>query len=598
LGPQQKVAGNSGLGNSAHSTNKEFGMKERSALPQRIFSIQGILCLVIALTVSMPPAAVAQTAASSSQEEAKQPSTGEEELEPLPLSPIEKAEKNGTAIYLSERDIIKLALENNIDVAVDNLNDLSSKASLYGAYGNYDPTLGATMRYNSSKSPNTSTTEASSEGFITSKTFSYDTTFRKNIQTGGNVNATMSTTRSTDDRNINFYSSNYNGNASVSFSQPLWRNLLIDSSRASIKIRKLDLQTTDSQFRRNLTTSISRIQQQYWDFISAIKNYDIQRNSLKLAQKNLSDIRKKVEVGTLAPIEITQARYQVAQTKLSLITAEDTIHRQMNTLRQYISKDRNNDIWSKVIVPTDTPEFREYKIDRETAIATALKNRPEIEQSDLALKKSDINLKLNRNAKKWGVDFTASYGARASTGAPKPEYVAILGEGGGLGTLYSDMFSDMFTGGLTNWSVSVSVDIPLWTRNEDVSIANELINRRKTVLQRNKTEQQIQVDIRNAVQAIETNRQQVETAKLNKELAQEQLDGENKRFEAGLSEFYRVLDQQNRYADAENRELSAIISYTKSIISLQESMNTLLQNDDIQVAKSASEHIPELKLFE
>jgi outer membrane protein len=572
-------------------------MKVRSALPQRILSVQGILCLVIILTASMPLAAVAQQAAPSSQEEAKQPSM-DEELESLPLSPIEKAEKDGTAIHLSEKDIIKLALENNIDVAVDDLNKLSSKASLYGAYGNYDPTLGATTRYNSSKSPNTSTTEASSEGFITSKTFSYDTTFRKNIQTGGNVNATMSTTRSTDDRNINFYSSNYNGNASVSFSQPLWRNLLIDSTRASIKIRKLDLETTDSQFRRDLTTNISRIQQQYWDLISAIKNYDIQRNALKLSQKNLSDIRKKVEVGTLAPIEITQANYQVAQNRMSLITAEDTIHRQMNTLRQYISKDRNSDIWSKVIVPTDTPEFHEYKIDRQTAIDAALKNRPEIEQSDLALKKSDINLKLNRNAKKWGVDFTASYGARASTGAPKPEYISILGEGGGLGTLYSDMFSDMFTGGLTNWSVSVSVDIPLWTRNEDVSIANELINKRKTVLQRNKTEQQIQVEIRNAVQAIETNRQQVETAKLNKELAQEQLDGENKRFEAGLSEFYRVLDQQNRYADAENRELTAVVSYTKSIIALKEAMNTLLQNDDIEIAKSASEHIPELKLFE
>ena len=111
-------------------------------------------------------------------------------------------------------------------------------------------------------------------------------------------------------------------------------------------------------------------------------------------------------------------------------------------------------------------------------------------------------------------------------------------------------------------------------------------------------EQTIQVEMRNAVQALETSRQQVETAKLNRELAQEQLDGENKRFEAGLSEFYRVLDQQNRLAEAENGELSALIDYKKSVISLQDSMNTLLEYNDVKISTSASDHIPDLKIFE
>jgi len=563
---------------------KEFGMKVRSALPRQIFSLPGILCIVILLAATMLPVATAQ-------EQAGQASI-DEDLGTLPLSPIEIAQQNGTAIPLSLKDITRLALEKNIDIAVENTNELSAQENIKSAYSSYDPGLQFTVGATSSKSANTRLdTSSATNIFTTNKSYSWNATYSQQIQTGGNLRANWQTSRSSSDEAFSFYNPSYSTRASVTYTQPLWKNLMIDQNRGNIKIRKMDLETSNINFKRTVTTNISRIQQQYWDLVSAIQSFEIMRNSVKLAQRNLRDIKKKVEVGTLAPIEITQANYQVAQTKLRLINAEDTIHRQMNSMRQYISADRKDEIWSKGIVPTDTPEFQEYKIDEESAIETALTNRPEIHQSDLELKKSEINLKLARNNKKWGVELQASYGSQGSSGTPGEGIDAPKEYIGGVGTAYNNLF----TQGLTNWSVQVSVDIPLRNRSADASLANQLISRHQTVLQRKKQEQSIQVEIRNAVQALETSRQQVETAKLNKELAREQLDGEEKRFEAGLSEFYRVLDQQNNLAEAENGELTALIGYKQAIITLQEAMNTLLENSDIEIAKSASEHIPDLE---
>jgi len=571
-------------------------MKQRSALSQRIISVIGILGLALALTAMESPIFAAQQAAPSGQEATTQSST-DDGLEALPLSPIEKAERDGIAIQLSLTDITKLALQNNITIAIENTNEQTQLQNLKSSEGSYDPTFSFDIGLQSSRSPNQRIESISiDQDFNTTKTITWNATFSQPVKTGGTLTARFTNNRQKTDSIGNLWNPQYTGNASVQFQQPLFRNLKIDSNRGNIKLRKLDIEASDSRFKQTVTTNIAQIQRAYWDLVSAIQNYDIQRNAVKLAQRNLRDIKKKVEVGTLAPIEITQANYQVAQTIMRLINAEDTIHRQMNNMRQYISSDRNNEIWSQVIVPTDKPDFREYKMDPDLAIETALKNSPDLEQSDLSLEQSEINLQMSQNEKKWQMDLTGSVGSRGNAGTdardpdsptyfPPPE-----DQVGGVGTMYDNLF----TGGAYNWSVTLNIGIPIRSRRTDASIANQRIERQRTMLQRRQTEQQIQVEIRNALQTIETNRQQVRTNELNRELAQEQLDGEEKRFQAGLSEFYRVLDQTNRLAEAENGELGALIDYKKSIIALQEAMNTLLEYSDFEISKSASEHIPDL----
>ena len=393
----------------------------------------------------------------------------------------------------------------------------------------------------------------------------------------------------------------------MQFTQPLRRNFRTDQIRSNIKLVNLDLKTNDSQFKQKVVDTIARIQGLYWDLVGTIRDYEIKRESVKLAQITLQNNRKKVEIGTLAPIGITEAQADMASREVDLIAAEERINNVENNLRALISSDRNAEIWRQIIVPTETPEFKEYKMGLDEAIDTALQNRPELEQLAIKMQMADISYDLDSNLKKWQFDLVASFGAMGVSG-PQATFDPATGRPincpGDPKCLPTDLiggplnaYKILFTGGFTNWAVGFQVQIPLKNRSLEAQLAQIKIQKRQLLMNRKSVEQQIQVDIRNAVQKIETNRKQVDTARVARELAREQLEGEEKRFQAGLSENFRVLDRQRGLSTAQGVELQALITYKKGIIDLQKSMYTLLEANDFQIAKSSSDNVsvPALK---
>ena len=564
------------------------------------------MSLVLILTLVPSQVVIAQQSDSAPQQAAVK--SANDDLPPLPMSPIEKAEKDGTALNISLKEITKMALQNNLDIAIQDTNEQLSQQKIFQAFGDYDPKLTGQLGVQSQKSANQSTYQYSTSNFNKNDTATWNFTFSQTVKTGGTIQANWNSNRTASNSTSSLFNPRYGATASVQFTQPLWRNFKIDQTRKNIKMVNLDLKTSDSQFKQKVTDTIANIQSKYWDLVSAIKDYDIKRDSVRLAQITLRDNKKKVQVGTLAPIEVTQAEFSLAQRELSLLTSEQTILSQENSLRQLISNDRNAEIWSKVIVPTDSPEFVEYKIELTEAIDMALKNRPELEQIDIRLQQSDLDLMMTRNNRKWQFNLTGQFG---STGTAGPQsYILdnitglpLLDKNGnkitaispnlvgGLGNAYKTVFTE----GFTNWQIAFQVEIPLRSRSLDAQLAQQEITKRQQIMNRRNQEQQIQVEIRNAVQQLLTNRQQVKTAEVQKRLAQEQLDGEVKRFEAGLSENFRVLDQQNNLASAENSYLVNLINYKKSIISLQKAMYTLLESNEFEIAKGTSNNVPNLK---
>jgi outer membrane protein len=581
-------------------------MRASSNTPRCVLSVLGILCLIITCTAISSPVLVAQEAAAPAKQAEAQPAKAE--VEPISLSPIEKAEKDGTALRLSLKDITKLALQNNLEIAIQDTNEQLSRQKIIGSFGDYDPKLTGQLGYQSRKNANTTSYDYSSESFNKNDTAQWNFTFSQAVKTGGTLQAQFNSNRTASNSNSAVFNPSYGSTLTVQFTQPLWRNFRIDSTRGNIKIVNLDLDSTESKFRQKVTETISSIQGQYWDLVSAIRDYDIKRDSVKLGQITLQNNRKKVEVGTLAPIGITEAEADLKSRELSLISSEETILRQENALRQLISNNRKAEIWSKVIIPTDSPAFQEYKVDLNTAIDTALRNRPELEQYDIQLKQSDINLMTTHNSRKWKFDLTGSFGSNGTAGpqgCQKDQFTGLCKNDingnpilltptnlvGGLGTSYKTMFTE----GFTNWQIAFQLEIPLRHRSLDTQLVQYKIQKQQTLMNRRSQEQSIQVEIRNAVQKLETNKKQVETAAVQTRLNKEQYEAEQKRFDAGLSENFRVLDRQNQLAQAEATELTNLITYKKSVISLQKAMYTLLESNEFEVAKGSSNNVPDLK---
>ncbi len=518
------------------------------------------------------------------------------DLPPLPQSPIEIAEKNGTALRMTLTDLTKLALQNNLDIAISDTNEELYEQRIRQAYGPYDPILTWTPGIQSRRNPNTRRDNASTGGdpYNQTKQLTWNLRYEQSVPTGGTFTAQLNSNRSDTNQAFALFNPQYGTSWLAQFTQPLLRNRRIDQNRGTIKLANLDLRLNDSQFKQKVMDTVARIQGFYWDLIGAMRDYEIRRESVRLAQISLDNNRKKVDIGTLAPIAITEAQAELASREVDLIVAEERINTVENSLRNLISNDRNAEIWRQTIVPTETPEFKEYKVELQQAIDTALGNRPELEQLSLRMEQNDISYSMSNDRKKWQLDLVGQFGTVGaagpqsfSNGIPQvPD--ALVG-----GPFHA--YRVMVTEGFYNWFVGVTIQIPFRNRAMEAQMAQYKVQKRQMMMNQRVAEQQIQTEIRNAVQTIETNRKRVDTARVARELAKEQLEGEEKRFQAGLSENFRVLDRQRGLSQAQGVELQALIAYKKSIIELQKSMYTLLESNDFEIAKTSSDNVAPLK---
>jgi outer membrane protein len=501
------------------------------------------------------------------------------------LGPVEKAEQDGTAMRISLQDLTKLALQNNLDIAISNTNEELYLKKVLQAHGPYDPAFTIGLGAQSSIRPNTNQTNISKSA-SNSTTYDYwNFQFTRNLPTGGGVLANFSSNRSDTNQLFALFSPQYNAVASIQVTQPLLRNRRIDLSRGTIKVANLDVNISDSQFKQTVTNTIAGIQGLYWDLVAAIGEYSIQKDSVKLAQITVNNNREKVRIGVLASIEITVAQADQANREVDLLRAQQVINVAENNLRALISNDRTNDIWQKTIVPIDTPEFSEYKMDLDQAIDNALRYRPELAQIDLQVRQNSIYDSVGNNQRKWQVDLVGAFGA-VGVGGPqtidqdtgKPLITAALV--GGVGTAYRTLF----TQGYRNWFVGFNVQIPLRNRTLEGQMGQLQVQKRQLLMTRKNTEQKIIVQIRNAYQDLETSSLRVETAKVAQQLAEEQLSGETQRFQAGLSSNFLVLQRQRDLSAAQWAELAALIAYKKAVISLEQAMYTLLEESDFAIA--------------
>ena len=547
--------------------------------------------LILAITIIPMPLAVAQS------DDRVIADVEIEGFNPMPESPMAKAQREGTSLPLTLAEATKLALENNLTIAIQNINEQNVRLNLSNAYAPYDMTLSINPVSVSSRVSyaqnwqgdgdliQTTANTQNLSGASLSKRFSW----------GGNASVGLSgLSRSTTSTRPG---SQYGSNFQVSYSQPLLRGLRIDQQRNQIRIQNLAIETDEIQFKNQVTTVIAQVQQQYWALVLAIRQYEIQRNTVNMARMNLRDNRRRLEQGVIANIAVLQGEANVARAEVTLFSQENSILQAQNSLRQTMSGDRTSEIWKRFIVPTDLPDFVEYKIDLETAIATALRNRSEIETARHNLKRNEWEQEMNRENKKWQVNLNSSYGRSGNSITIDQGPTSTVPVGGFFTSLRSIFFSDNdknYKPGY-NWQIQFTITAPVWQRSTDIAIAQNDIQRRNQLMSLQQTEQNIQVEITNAVQSLESNRLQFGTAEKSRELSQQQYENEQKRYDVGLTQNNVLLDALNAVAQAEVSELQALIQYRQAIVTLQRAMNTLLEENQFTTARRNIVNVPNLR---
>jgi HAE1 family hydrophobic/amphiphilic exporter-1 len=533
----------------------------------------------------------------------------------------------GKVVRWTQRDAIIAALEKNVDIELERENVKLAQFDVFSVLGVYDPLTSSTIQYSRSIRPTSFRAAGidSSSGAIENDTLTYNFGISKNIERFGSlIDVNFNNQRLGS--NTNNLLVQYSPNLGVNFTQPLFKNFRIDNNRRAIRIAKKQLDLSDAVFRQRAIEIISQVQEAYWNLALAIKNEEIARDSVKLAETQLNNNKRQVEVGTLAPIDVVSAATQVESRRQDVFVVMNSVAQAENALKALTVSGPNDDIWDARIEPVESFDIKPISIPLDDAVKLAQENRPEIRQNVLQKDINKISVDFFRNQAKPQIDLIAGYSTAGLGGNPLIQsqsncppgsivvpinnqltclttvgttqvgasFVPIVNTSpflptqvpavsdifiGGYGTALSNLFKNDFR----TWSVGVQFTFPLRNRTAKANLGKALEQERQIDLQNRRLLQNIEVQVRNAVQSVEIAKMRIDAARANREYAQQQLDGEEKRFQAGLTSTFFVLQRQNELSQARFNEIRALTDYNISVAQLQRVISTTLSSNNIEV---------------
>ena len=501
---------------------------------------------------------------------------------------------------LSVKDAIRLALTNNLEIAIEDYNEDLNRQWIFGARGFYDPRLRVEVGWAATENPARSILDAG-QGIPVNTTdrIYFDTSLVQNLPNGSSLTLNFNNNRFSTNSTFSFMNPSFGSNFAVSLRQPLWRGFRETFTRRQLKLYNLDIEISESQFQQKVSEIVQQVQNQYWELVFAIESYEAIRKSMELAIIQHENNRKRVRIGVMAPIEITASRAEVATREQEMIQSEVQIITAQNGLKRHLAPDPTAPIWNRTLIPTQLPQVQDLAITLDEAIARAMERRPELEQNRLLREQVEVDREYYRRDGRPTVDLVASLTNTGRAGEIfGSEFVDSDGDGvpdtrlqnvpqpsspffGAFGNSWGQVFGFDYI----NYTLGISVEIPLKNRDNDAERARILIRDRRLASQLKNQQQMIIVEVRNAYESIATQRKRLEAAGVARQLSEAQLEGENRRFQAGLSTNFEVLRYQRDLSQSQVQELRARVDYQQAVTDLEKAMYTIVDSNDIMLAR-------------
>jgi HAE1 family hydrophobic/amphiphilic exporter-1 len=517
-------------------------------------------------------------------------------------------------IRLTLRDAVTKALENNREIEIERINTQINGFDLQAARGAYDPTLATSVYYQRQTLPVASILAGGENGRLQTTEFTGTTMLTQRLPwQGGRVNVSFDQSRSSNQNLFNALNPQFNSRLAVELTQPLFRNRRIDAERRQLRIASRRLDLSDSLFRQRAIEIIAGVERAYWDLVFARRDAEIKQESVELARTQLEHNERLVKQGALAPADVVSARVEIERRTDEAEAAVEAIQRAENALKGLILPVGGNEEWNAALIPAEQPALRnDAPLPIDDAMRLAFHNRPEMEQYRLRGELNKIDVEYYRDRAKPQIDLITSYGTYGLSGTGRSSANPItesnqalidrinqLSGFAGLPLLQPVSFGatpDKFIGGygqnLGNlfrnefraFRAGISINLPLRNRTAKAEYGRALAETRRLDAERQRIEQTIGIEVRNALQAVETARRRVEAARNSRENAELQHRSEQRKFDAGQSTNYFVLDRQNALSAARGRELKALTDHTKAVAELQRAMSMTLVSNNIALA--------------
>lgn len=422
--------------------------------------------------------------------------------------------------------------------------------------------------------------------------------YLQGFATGTNMLIGFDNNRQTTSSNFSKFSPTLTSSFQAQITQHLLQGFGILPNTRFIRIAKNDREISDVAFRLQVITTVNQIQNIYWDLVNAYENVKVQQDSLNLAEKTLSDNRKQVEIGTLAPIEVVRAQSVVSTGQQSLIVGKTNLELQQLLMKNALSRTLVDPaVADAEVIPTSTMDLppSEPVVPIQDLINDALSHRAELAESRIDLVNRDISKKSARNALLPQVDIFAYYGGSGLGGSQNPANLcpadpaqqffgctdpaiaaATIGYGSTLNQLVNSTAPDK--------GIGFNLQIPIGNRSAQADQVQAELEYRQSQMRLQQLENQVRIEVRNAQFQVQQNRAAVDAAKAAVELAKQSLDAEQKKYSLGASTTTLVLQTQRDLAQSQSNLVSAMSAYEKSRVELDRVTGLTLDHTGILVA--------------
>lgn len=530
--------------------------------------------------------------------------------------------QSGDPLTLSLDDAIRRALENNNEIEISRDDVRFQEMQIRSLRGSYDPVFTVTPTYNRNsitgqRATNDFIVNSDVSQLIRSTGGSYDVFFN-NRRTENAFSQAQVSNGSISGSSSAVYSSSLG----VRFTQPLFRNASIDNTRRNLKIARRRLEQSDADFRRTTIETIARVQNAYWDLVFALRDQQNRTANLELSKENLRQVDARIAAGAAAPLARAEVLTELANREADLLLATQQVSIAENALKQLLFKDATTSDWLRPVVPTDKPVVAPEPVNLDAAIRDALENRYELQRLKLAADINKIDIAYFKNQTRPQIDLNttvslnglsrgdistdpATFPLIASdpisittnpnafllselrrlnpTAVINVPLVTIPGNPAFLAGGFQRSLRNIFRSDAPNFSIGVTISFPFRNRTAEANLAGARITQNQLETQTRQQEQAILVEVRNAVQAVETARQRVLAARVARENAEIQLDGERKLFDSGRSTQFLLFQRENALTNARNAEIRAETDYNKAVANLQRVTSTTFERNGIQI---------------
>jgi outer membrane protein TolC len=523
----------------------------------------------------------------ATQEPPRDPNFPDAQARPVPPLPDLKrlGVSSDETLTLTLNEAIRRALENNNDIEVARDDVRLAETTLRAFQGVYDPTLNFNPQLSHIVQSQQSTLGGAAT--LTTTDFNFDSNINKLFSVGGgSYQLFFNNLRRTTNSRFNQLNPAYSSSFGVSFTQPLWRDRSIDNNRRQIRIQRKRLEQSDADFRRRTIDVITQVQRAYWDLVFALRNQQNQITSLNLSRENLRRVEAQISAGAVAPLARAEVQTELSARESDVLVATQTVTVAENNLKQLILRDTGAHEWSSQLMPTDAPTFNATPVNLNDALAEARTNRPELKSLSLSRDINNIDLQYFKNQTRPRIDIQSTFATTSVAGTPCDPIVDPQGctsPATNLAGGYGSAFRRLFGFNTYNAVTGVSIQIPLRNRTAEANLAGARIQREQLDASTRLQEQSVEVEVRNAAQAVDIARRVVLTARTERENAELQLAGEQRLYQVGRSTTFLLIQRENALSNARNIELRAETDYNKALADLQRATSTTLRNFNIIV---------------